>query len=75
MLRETMASMEAWWSGIEVGSGGGHHFFGIDLIFGRGETRSYKIISPPKPRGCHTLLVAKEDILLATTSHDGGEGS
>ena len=56
--RTTVASMDAWWSDGEVGSGGGNRCRRISLIDGRGETRSCETVSPPKPRERRTLSVA-----------------
>ena len=56
-LRTMVAYMEARWSGGEVGSGGGDICHWIVLIRSCGDTRSYKIVSPPNPRGRRTLLV------------------
>ena len=50
-------SMEERWLGGEVGSGGRSRCRQIGLVGGRGETRLYKIVSPTKPKGCHTLSV------------------
>ena len=58
----TVTSMEGPWSGGEVGSGEGHRCHRIGLASGRGDTRSYKIVSPPKPRGFHTLSVAVVEV-------------
>ena len=63
-LRTTVEYMEAQWSGGEVGSGRGHYCHWIGLIGGRGETRSYEIVSPPKLRGSRTLLVSVSVLVL-----------
>ena len=44
--------------GREVGSGRGRHYLRVSLVGGRAETRSYKIVSLPKPRGRRDLSVA-----------------
>ena len=55
--RTTVLSMEVRCSGGEVGSGRGDCCCRIGLISVRGVIRPCKIVSPPKPRGRHTLSV------------------
>ena len=50
-LWKTVASMEAQWSGREIGGGGGHRCFRIGLIDGQDEMRLCEILSPTKNGG------------------------
>ena len=44
--------------GGEFRSGGGHHYCWGGLVGDRVDTRSYKIVSPPKPKGPRGMSVA-----------------